>query len=163
MFLFLSIFRSSTEAIPLVGGLLSTLWSPIQAATNTVADLTGLRSDTTHYSERMVQTALAAEALTQLYRCALLFLSGKSIQGLQAAHSSYRDFLAISENTTSPYAKDVRNFGIGFFAVLLSYLPATYRAGFNMIALSTGTSRERGIELMQQGKNIKKEKHNKAF
>jgi len=148
---YLNAVESAAESIPVLGGLLGALWSPVQALTNKSLDATGLRVDTTKYGERMVQCALAAEALSQLYRCALLFMSGKIMSGLQAAHKSYRNFLALPDpdNTESNYVRDAKNFGLGFWSVLLSYLPAVERAGFNAAALSTGVSREVGLSMLE--------------
>ena len=127
---------------------MSVLWSPITAVTNATMDITGVRLNG-GYADRMVHAAAAAEASTQLYRCALLMMAGRHVAGLSAAHASYRSFLGIPESTESQYAKDTRTFGVGFFAVLLSYLPPFYRVSFNSVAISLGTSREDGIAMLE--------------
>ena len=146
---YLNSVEELAESIPIVGGLMSFLWSPVQNATNSALDATGLRKDSAKHSERMVHAALGADALTQMFRSLVTILSGKMTEGLPLAHASYRSFLSIPSDTLSGYAKDARNFGIGFYTILLSYIPALYRVGFNAAAGSSGISTQEGLQLLQ--------------
>ena len=146
---YLNPVQNFAESVPAVGGLLSFLWTPVQNATDTVLDATGLRRDAAKYDQCMVHAALAAESLVQICQCILLFMSGQTPAGLPVAHSAYRCLLSIPADTASRYAQDVRDFGLGMYTLGLSYIPTLYRVGFNAVAISAGLSQADGIRMLE--------------
>jgi tetratricopeptide (TPR) repeat protein len=147
---YLNVVENVAESIPVVGGLMSFLWSPVQNVTNSALDATGLRRNGARYNEQMVHAALGADAMSSLFRTIILGFKGEVTECLKSAHSSYRVLLSIPEDTACSYAKDVRNFGVGFYAILLSYLPPLYRVGFNTAAASVGLNKNDGMNLLRE-------------
>ncbi len=134
------------DSVPVVGNVVDLFWSPLKRLGTAVTEGVGLSDeDTRVFEQKMVDAANAAEALGTFFRSIVLFASDRFVKGLVTLRAAYAAFLGIDADSACLFALDCRRFGVGIFAVILSFLPPALAATFNLASLSLGMSRDDGL------------------
>ncbi len=146
-----SLINKALDHVPLLGTAVAAIFNPFKRLVKKVGEVTGANDVIVNRTEeQLLHEALIAEALGEMALGLCKMLSDEVVGGTFCMRRSYSQLLEVPHTSLTEYAAKARSFGLGSFALVLSYVPKHVAAMFNASALSFGESRENGIRMLRE-------------